>query len=70
MNDFKRVTYRQAIAKLAHNAELLGGVYAAQSSERWRGMAQMVAYCYSEPPYTVVDDVKRMTHSTRKKNRW
>lgn len=61
-------TYESTIRKLAQDADALGGFYAAQSSERWRGMVGIAAFIYYEQTYNVLDDVKKHCRNRERKN--
>lgn len=54
-------TYEAALRKLAQDAMLLGGVHIAQLSERWRGMAYMLAYVYGKNMREVMHDARKAT---------
>lgn len=54
------LSYEQAIRVLDAHVIRLGGLRAAQASERWRGMAYMLATIYEYQLYNVLDDLKRL----------
>lgn len=63
------IRYGEAVRILAHEAGKFGGIQAAQSNERWRGKAHMVAQIYEEHLYMVLDDVRRIEKRKREGKR-